>query len=84
MKKLRYFRVLALALCATFATVSCNGLLGSLDEPFDDPEVEDYYLTVKPGDAVFPAEGGSIEFSVATNAKHTDCSFPKRDWLTVG
>ena len=83
MKKLRYSRVLALAFCATFAVVSCEGILGGPDDPFEEPEIENYYITVKPGDAVFPAEGGTVEFTATTNAKHTGCSYPKRDWLSV-
>ena len=78
MKTLRFLRVLALLVCASFAPVSC------FEEP-DEPEPPKIYtMTVSPaGPVTFPAEGGSEEFTVKTDADRTGCTYPSNDWLTV-
>lgn len=80
---MKAFRLMALALCASLFTTACWEDIFGPDDPYT-PTEKTYTISVKPGGPVeFPAEGGSIEFKVTTNAKHTGCSYPKRDWLSM-
>ena len=88
---MRMLRVLAPVLCASFLATACigdifNDIFGPDDPytPSTPPDNTTYTITVTPGGPVeFPAEGGSKEFKVTTNADNTGCSYTKKDWLTV-
>ena len=52
-------------------------------DPDPDPKVE-YTISANPsGTITFPAEGGSVEIRVTTNAPYYGYSFPKRDWMSA-
>ena len=91
MKPFRIFRFLSLAFLANLVLLACQ-----IEDPFDpwtpstppetpsSPSQTKYTLKVSPNGTVkFPAEGGSITFSVSTNANRFGCSFPKNDWLSL-
>ena len=83
MKAQRFLRFLTLALCAAFPLVSCWEDIIGPDDPYV-PSTPTYTISVSPSGPVdIPAEGGSVQFSVTTNAKHSGCSYPKRDWLSM-
>ena len=88
MKMLRTLKVLALSLCALFVSDSCEDIFGP-DDPYNpyDPYTPDpvsYEISVSPnGKVSFPAEGGSVNFTVTTNADYTGCTYPNRDWLSI-
>lgn len=88
MKTFRPLKALALMASALFVSVSCDDIFGT-DDPYNpygssDPAPKTYTISVKPsGKVTFPAEGGSVNFTVTTEAQYTGCTYPKRDWLSV-
>lgn len=89
MKLFRFFRVLALALCALSSAVSCDWLFDGPDDPYSPstpstPGGSKYTISVSPkGTVTFPADGGTVYFAVSTNADKFGASFPKKDWLKL-
>jgi len=81
---LRPFAVFFVSLCMA---VSCQE---TLEEPEVKPDPQKpetptttYTISVSPnGTLNIPAEGGSTEFTVKTNADVYGYSFPKRDWMS--
>ena len=86
MKTRRFFRILSLVVISTITAIACEGIIEEphipTPPPDPEPETPSYTITVTPGGTVdIPAEGGSQEFSIKTNAPYYGYSFPKRDWM---
>lgn len=70
-----------LAMIFTFAACTPEDLLDIFD---DDDDKTEYTLSISPnGTVTFPAEGGSVEFKVTTNAGYYGRSINNADWITA-
>ena len=80
----RSLRALLSGLCLAFVLASCEKEPPYEPTPEPDPTPAQLTISVSPsGTVVFPAEGGSVDFRIKTNADYYGYSFTKKDWMSA-
>ena len=87
MKTRSFFRTLSLIVISAITAIACEGIIEEPGHynptpPDPGPQTPSYTITVTPNGTVnIPAEGGTKEFTIKTNAPYYGYSFTKKDWM---